>query len=296
MFNLVSPDALGPNCKVLNRVPLTCLQPPTGLGITKIDIDLRPELEGPITKVAIIDLETTGLELAVCEAVELGIVTVGFCHGVIKYVYAAYGALNQPKKPIPLEVSLINGITNEMVQDQKFDINEVKSFLADVDFIVAHNAGFDRPFFDRDLFNTTIPWACSSRGGELNWKSFGYKSAGLENIAADQGFFYDAHRAVVDCLATVWVLHVEPDAAIELFQNAVRPAVKIKAWGSPFSAKDQLRADGYRWNPTDKVWEKNLLDEEAAKNEIERLEKVVYHGAARAAKVVIKPANEKYME
>lgn len=296
MFTIYDRDILGPNARVLTRLPLTQDESSESfLGFRELNVNLRPDLTGTEVVVVFVDLETTGLEKT-DEAIELGMVKVTVIDGQIKRVLGSLGMLNKPSKPLSEEITRITGITNAQLEGESFDVQAAKDFMEGAQLVIAHNAGFDRPFFDRTLFQTSIPWACSSKGGEVDWKALGYKSAGLENIALEQGFFYDAHRAVIDCLATVWVLHWEPEACQILWSNALKPSAEVRAWGSPFSAKDILKKRGYFWNADLKVWCKNMPTAEEAQKEIDLLEVEVYRGAQRAAHIVVTDPVEKYKE
>jgi DNA polymerase-3 subunit epsilon len=39
-----------------------------------------------------------------------------------------------------------------------------------------------------------------------------------------------------------------------LIESAREPKVRIEAWGSPYEAKDLLKARGYQWDARQKVW------------------------------------------
>lgn len=61
-------------------------------------------------------------------------------------VTGVYGGLQQPGKPIPPEITKLTSITDEMVSGQMIDMQAVHDLVAPADLIIAHNAGFDRPF------------------------------------------------------------------------------------------------------------------------------------------------------
>lgn len=91
---------------------------------------------------------------------------------------------------------------------------------------------------------------------EIGWKELGAPSASLPVICSTLGFFYDAHRADSDCLALVNALDHEPpgshgDAGTllgTLLASARQKTALVWAVNSPFDAKDQLKARGYRWH------------------------------------------------
>ena len=298
MFGLQPMDALGPDCRVMNRVPLTAGLANAPLNtMIPIAVSTGPfDPSQPFIKAIIVDLETTGLDIERHEAIEVSLVKVGIQNGRLVRIASAFQALRQPtRSEITQEITDITGITYADVRGKEFNREAIAHFIEDIDYFLAHNADFDRPFFDRDVMDTEGKiWGCTSKGGEINWKALGYKSAGLENIVAKQGFFYDAHRALIDCLATAWALNQEPAAVAQLVENINSGSAKLQAWGSPFSAKDELKKRGYSWNMTDKVWEKTFISTKAAEAERELLEKEVYRGAMRAATISEKQPHEKY--
>jgi DNA polymerase-3 subunit epsilon len=139
-----------------------------------------------------------------------------------------------------------------MVAGQSIDPAEVVSFLEAAALIVAHNARFDRRFAERfcETF-VTRPWACSM--SEVNWAEEGFEGTRLGYLAMHCGLFFDGHRAVHDCEATLEILaRPLPKSGVtglaRLLHNARQPTCRIWAVEAPFECKDRLKARGYRWN------------------------------------------------
>ena len=133
-------------------------------------------------------------------------------------------------------------------------------------------------------------WACSFAG--INWKAQGLGSAKLEFLCSELGWFYDAHRAQVDCHALLRVLSAplkaQPDdipstGLQQLFKSAEQARTVVKAFGSPFETKDKLKARGYRWDAEAKVWSTAVKSVEALEAEADWLKSQVYGG--RAARI-----------
>lgn len=235
--------------------------------------------DGTPTKLGIyLDLETTGLDPNEHEIIELAMVPFQFsADGRIFEVGDAFDQLQEPKLgAIPEEITRLTGITDEMVKGQSIDVDEVTNFVAPASLIIAHNAGFDRKFAEKqfDVFSTKA-WACSV--ADVPWRDEGYEGAKLEYLGLKHGFFYDGHRAEIDCRAGLELLSqqlpISGDLALSvLLENARQSTARVWAENSPFDFKDILKARGYRWNDGNngkpKSWYRDVreteLDDELA--------------------------------
>ncbi len=211
-------------------------------------------LEAPAgTRRAVLaDVETTGLDPARHEIIELALVPFFYTvSGEIVGVGAPFDGLRQPAGPIPAEVTKLTGIDDTMVAGRSIDPAQVSAF-AGTSLVIAHNAGFDRPFLERfcpALANN--PWGCSLN--EVRWSDEGFESAKLAYLAMSSGFYYDKHRAVHDCHATIKLLArrlpVSGDLALSaLLASARGRTLRCWAENSPFESKGDLKSRGYRWN------------------------------------------------
>lgn len=91
----------------------------------------------------VFDIETTGLSSRNDEIIEIGAVKVKN-----RKITDSYHTLIKPKRTIPLEITRLTGISNEMVQNQP-QLDEVfddfMTFIGDLP-LVAHNVAFDVSF------------------------------------------------------------------------------------------------------------------------------------------------------
>ncbi|WP_107677474.1 3'-5' exonuclease [Agrobacterium sp. LAD9] len=212
----------------------------------------RPRPEFPRQGV-ILDTETTGLDHRTDEIIEIGVITFTFDdNGAIGDVTGIYGGLRQPAIAIPEEITRLTGITDEMVAGQSIDMARLTSLIADADLIVAHNAGFDRPFCEAfsPIFRDKA-WACSV--SEIDWRVRGFEGNKLGYLIGQSGYFHDGHRAVDDCFALLEVLEqTRPGQSstpfAELHEASQRSRVRLYAENSPFDMKDHLKKRGYRWS------------------------------------------------
>lgn len=246
-----------------------------------IATEVRPDY--PLRGI-ILDTETTGLNARNDEIIEIGMIAFTFdATGIIGDVTGVYGGLRQPGVSIPAEITRLTGITDDMVAGQSIDMAAVQALIDPADLIIAHNAGFDRPFCEAfsPLF-VGKAWACSN--SEIDWVARGYEGTKLGYLIGQAGYFHDGHRAVDDCFALLEVLardtgNATSTAFAELYEQSQRARVRIYAENSPFEMKDHLKARGYRWSDgTDgrpKAWWTEV-SEEALQNELHFLRTEIY--------------------
>ena len=209
----------------------------------------------PTRRAVFLDLETTGLDPATDEIIEVAMLPFDFsADGRIFLVHEPFGRFRDPGRSIPPEVVALTGITDQMVAGSSIEPAEVEAFLGPAVVVIAHNANFDRRFAERfcGAF-ARLPWACS--WSEIPWTEEGFtEGTKLSHLAATCGFFHDRHRAVTDCYAGVELLsRTLPRSARRalgvLLESARSPRWRIRAVGAPFELRGALKARGYRWDP-----------------------------------------------
>jgi DNA polymerase-3 subunit epsilon len=242
---------------------------------------------GPSKRILVLDTETTGLDWRAEKIIELAMlaVDIDLQTGLPVGPVEVYEGFEDPGRPIPPEITKLTGITNQDVKGHQLDEATIKDMVERADLIVAHNAGFDRPFVENrlEVFEHKA-WACSFAG--IDWKAQGLGSAKLEFLCSELGWFYDAHRAQVDCHALLRVLssplkgaEAKPLTGLQqLFKSAENARTIVKAFGSPFETKDKLKARGYRWDAEARVWSTAVKSAEALDAESAWLKAQVYGG------------------
>lgn len=250
-----------------------------------------PALSGPTVKrAAVVDTETTGTDPASDRVIELAVVVFEYCRatGAVGRVLGRYDGLEDPGVPIPPESTAIHGITDAMVAGKRLDEAEIGRLLDGVAIVIAHNAAFDRKFLEPRLpVFAALPWACSWQ--EVPWSEAGIESSKLEYLAYRYGFFYDGHRAEIDCLALLEVLRrpfvrrdgptLPAETALKLLLDSARePSFRLWANNSPFESKDVLRRRGYWWDAPARCWSREVWSREEVQAELAWLKDAVYAG------------------
>ncbi len=250
--------------RIIERVP-----------VTKNHISLPYPLANKVgdeISIVFLDTETTGLSPNTEQIIELGMVSASFSPSAKKLVSIdrIFSEYEDPGKPIPEEITKLTGITDHDVKGKKINDVVVQETLDGIGLIVAHNAGFDRPFFEKRFIGLENKrWACSLKG--VDWKTFDIRNHRQEELLHGIGYFYDAHRAATDCLALAWLMHIRQDAFANLLDNANQNSIVVHAFGAPFDTKDQLRTRGYRWDDgssgSNKHWWREIPEEKFAEEQ-----------------------------
>jgi DNA polymerase-3 subunit epsilon len=209
----------------------------------------------PTRRAVFLDLETTGLDPATDEIIEIAMMPFDYAaDGRIFSVHEPFERFRDPGRPIPSEVVALTGIKDEMVAGRSLDPAEIEAFVGPATVLaIAHHAHFDRRFAERFCPSfANLSWACS--WSEIPWAEEGFEGTKLVHLAAGCGFFHEGHRAVHDCRAGIELLsRALPRSGRRgldvLLESARAPRWRIRAVGAPFELRQALKIRGYRWDP-----------------------------------------------
>ena len=232
---------------------------------------------------AVIDVETTGLDQVQDKVIEIGLRLFKFNRetGELLSLDEHYSGLQDPSAPLSDVVKAITGITDEMLVGQVIDWDKINSLLSNCHIIIAHNASFDRPFIDNQSTESRNKiWGCSFK--QIDWISYGFPSQKLDALSIYHGFFTNAHRALNDADALIYLLSLinkenQSPYLVELLNNARKPTIVVSALNAIFEKKDILKARNYQWDNKNKVWSKEIYFEQQD-GEIKWLEECIYEG------------------
>lgn len=241
----------------------------------------------------VVDTETTGVNPEQDAIIELGMVFFEYDPetGLAYQVTDVFDELEYPNRPIPPESTAVHGITDAMVAGKTINDEAVAQLLDGVSIVIAHNAKFDRVFLEKRLpIFATLPWACTF--AQIDWHGEGVGSAKLDYIAYTYGFFYDAHRAEIDCFALLEILQQPLPKSNQLVLKTLLDALHEKSFTiyalkSAFETKDILKGRGYRWNGEKKSWHTTVSGNDAILEEVAWLKAEVYNGRAATVEVEV---------
>ena len=242
------------------------------------------DVKGDNITIGFIDLECNGLEYTTDEVIEIGIKSylVNRKTGRLGKLVDEYNGLQEIEEPLKQKVINITGITEEDLKGQKIDWHKVTSIVDECDYVIAHNASYDRNFVDIRIPSSRKKiWGCSLT--QIDWVKKGFHSAALWALNIAHGFFYQGHRSINDIEATVYLLQQKDDGGDtcylkELIDVIDLPQTILIADKFPFPKKNVLKDNGYHWAGDIKCWFKTILHEGVLKDEVEWLEKKVYEG------------------
>ena len=237
----------------------------------------------------ILDLETTGLDAATCEVIEIGLLKFAYCDdGRISHVVDTYSSLNEPGVPIPPEVTELTGITEDQVKGSthrpcassqalwrtqilwwRIAPNTIARFVNDTGKISKPSPGRVRP----------RKWS----GGNINSREQSWISCcgGLVCFTTVTGLSPIVTRYWKSFLvpSVLSIQHAAQSAFALMLQQAQKKVIRVWAEQASYSVKDDLKARGYKWNNgangRPKSWYRDV-EEDVCADEVAYLKRDVY--------------------
>lgn len=211
-----------------------------------------------------LDTETTGLNHQADVIIELGIVAFEYDPRTAEIVriVGRYNGFEDPGAPLSREVVEITGITDGMLAGQHFDDAAVNQLAEQACLVIAHNAGFDRPFVEQRFpVFASRPWACTVN--QIDWQAERLPARSLEYLLFKFGWCINAHRALDDAEGVLGLLLEQLPASGQpvfkvLLEASAASVCRVYAINAPFDKKELLKQRGYRWSDgsgaTPKCW------------------------------------------
>ena len=202
----------------------------------------QPPFDEPTCRVVFIDQETTGLNLDEDEVIEIALVscTYGSRSLMLYSIDDLYEGRRCPKKDIPLKITKLTGIGIDDVRGRDLDYARIFNIVNNSNLIVAHNAAFDRPMFEKlfsdyglKLSHQKFYWGCSLIG--VDWTGMFHKSgSNLQILFKESGLTYcegvyperptvfvpPPHGAMGDVMCLISVLQANDCSFAEIVMSA----------------------------------------------------------------------------
>lgn len=224
-------------------------------------------------RVLIFDVETTNLNPAVDQIIEVGYVLWSVEHRTSIETHAAIF----PGHDNPAEQ--FNGLHPDMLRTDGCDQGITWALVADAarraDAIVAHYGKFDQSFvvsgLERGLIDEAAMglfdrhWICTME--DVVWPSPSSKRSLIEIALAHGVAVTSAHRAVNDCLLLARLCEAVPNIGMLLDEGlarAIRPKAEFVT-NPPMDQNAMVKAAGFAWDGERRVWHRHMAIEDAEK-------------------------------
>ena len=214
-------------------------------------------------KLLIVDTETTGLDVERHRTIEVAAILYSVPHRTTLFQLSTLLSANDNA------AAHINRIPPAVLPEvcpktQQHFIDLLQHLAHSANYVIAHNAAFDKQWFDGHhlpILNTIagkpLEWLCT-----LEDFSFPYQTRPRENLvslALNHGIgVSSAHRALTDC-SLIAALFDRMENLEAMIEEAKRPKALFQAQVS-FKDKDLAKQAGFQWNPERKEWTRRMLE------------------------------------
>lgn len=232
-----------------------------------------------MSKVCILDFETTGVDSSSALPIELGYQIVSSDFAEVHKEGNELMCLPSDVT-VPHEVTLVTGITNDELLSKCTGADKVlNSFISalvehKVSALIAYNAQYDKTILFNALlrlgvdgkYPASVPFLCAMTDVKSNYQKKCWK---LSHLALDYGLAVDPavlHRAVADVNLTRRMLYAINETAESMLKFNQEPwcyakAVVEKPWEDGGKSTDEAKKAGYAWqkakgDTTDRLFEK----------------------------------------
>jgi DNA polymerase-3 subunit epsilon len=208
-------------------------------------------------KICIIDTETTGLDHEKDSVIEIAYARYHFTENEFSLIECGSTLVTCDENP----AESVNHISPELTKMRCSSLNHVLDAILCSDYVVAHNAAFDKPFvedlfrfYSEDVLNKA--WVCTLEDYEWDEK----ESRKLAYLCNDRNLVctIGKHRGMIDVLMLAELIAHE---GFEKFGKAVDrsgwPRYNVVAQVS-YADREKAKEKKFRWCPDTKTWEREI--------------------------------------
>lgn len=212
-----------------------------------------------LKRALILDTETTGLDPAVDQVVEIACILFDLENGV---PLTAWSSLVRAESNAAESINRIPVAALRVAPEPDRVFASASSYVKVADVILAHRADFDRGFVGSRL--PERPWVCTKF--HVEWPGV-RNGEHLVHLALDLGLgVSNAHRAMTDCDTLARCLTRVRELGhplVPLLERAMRPRVKLAAVVS-YDDREKAKTAGFAWCGKTKTWWRDMPPEDAA--------------------------------
>lgn len=188
-----------------------------------------------LERLILVDVETTGIEPATSEVIEVGALLFDVEHAEVLEAHSCLVKAERNPAAFVNQIGerLLHSLPDPFIESRAFD--PLYKMVAHAGAFVAHSAAFDRRFFPNDLARL-MPWICTQFG--TDWPR-GKWGSSLVNTALAHGVGVSAsHRALDDCLLLARTLRaanqiLHDDDVVGLDLSAMLSKALARGVGTP---------------------------------------------------------------
>ena len=198
-----------------------------------------------------IDFETTGLDPEKDKIIEVGAILYDWETKQPVKIMSEF--ISCENNNLPTKITKLTGI-NPFIWDN-YGIKKEKAFfelsllVSKADYIIAHNASFDKSFFDKEI-TSEKQWICSRMDIDYPLEITTRK---LTYLAAEHNIINPfRHRAVFDVLTMMEI--VKQYDIKKIIERSKSPTITIQALVS-YEEREKAKDAGFHWEAKSKTWQ-----------------------------------------